>query len=162
MLQKTEKHQYFFEVKTDWLKANTGILSTTDVKDEIIVETPGAYIEGAGGNWSAEQLLLGALCSSMMSTYLALAKKKKLAVANFQCSAIGQVQITEGHLAFTMINLFPRVAVKAEKDLALANEILLKTTVQCPVANSLKSHLVQHGEVHVVPPTDHPHKNKRS
>ena len=33
MINKTEKHQYFFEVDLNWLKGREGIITANDVKD---------------------------------------------------------------------------------------------------------------------------------
>ena len=82
-----------------------------------------------------------------MTTYLAIADKRRLAICNFECNAIGQIQLVEGYLEFTTINLFPKIYVASESDITIANEILLKTYKHCIVANSIKPLLVHHGEV---------------
>ena len=82
-----------------------------------------------------------------MTTYLAIAEKKRLTVCNFTCNAIGQIQLVEGHLEFTTVDLFPKVYVENEADIPAANEVLLKTYKHCIIANSVKALLVHHGEV---------------
>ena len=82
-----------------------------------------------------------------MTTYLAIAEKRRLVINNFNCSAIGQIQLVEGHLEFTTINLFPKIYIENEADIPIANEVLLKTYKHCIVANSIKPLLVHHGEV---------------
>lgn len=68
-------------------------------------------------------------------------------VCDFSCNAIGQIQLVEGHLEFTTINIFPKIYVEKEADIPIANEVLLKTYKHCIVANSIKPLLVHHGEV---------------
>ena len=82
-----------------------------------------------------------------MTTYLAIAEKRRLVICNFECNAIGQIQLVEGHLEFTTINLFPKIYVASESDIMIANEVLLKAYKHCIVANSVKSLLVHHSEV---------------
>ena len=53
----------------------------------------------------------------------------------------------EGHLEFTTVNLFPQIFVEKEEDIAIGNEVLLKTYKHCIIANSVKAWLIHHGEV---------------
>lgn len=147
MLQKTEKHQYFFEVQLDHLEGRKGLLTAKDVSRSIEVATPPEFAGGIPDIWSPEHLFLSSLSSCLMTTYLAIAEKRRLTITDFTCSTIGQVELVEGHLEFTIVNLFPRIFVEKEEDLPLANEVLLKTYKHCIIANSVKAQLVHHGEV---------------
>jgi hypothetical protein len=68
-------------------------------------------------------------------------------LSHFECNAIGQVELVKGHLAFTIINLFPKIFVISEQHIPLANDVLMRSCKHCIVANSIKTHLVHHGEV---------------
>ena len=147
MLQKTEKHQYFFEVQLNHLEGRKGVLTAKDVSGSIEVATPPEFAGGIPDMWSPEHLFLSSLSSCLMTTYLAIAEKRRLTITDFTCSTIGQVQLVEGHLEFTTVNLFPKIFVEKEEDLPIANEVLLKTYKHCIIANSVKAQLVHHGEV---------------
>ena len=147
MILKTDKHQYYFEVQLKWQEGRKGMLSANDVKGTIEVATPPEFAGGVPDIWSPEHLFLSSLSSCLMTTYLAIADKRRLVICNFECNAIGQIQLVEGHLEFTTINLFPKIYVAGESDITIANEVLLKTYKHCIVANSVKSLLVHHGEV---------------
>jgi organic hydroperoxide reductase OsmC/OhrA len=147
MITKTAKHQYYFEVQLNWQEGRKGILTANDVKDIIKVATPPEFKGGVPDMWSPEHLFLSSLSSSFMTTCLAVAEKKGLTVSHFECSAIGQVTLVEGHLEFTTINLFPKIFVAKEQDIAIANEVLMKTYKHCIIVNSIKPHLIHHGEV---------------
>jgi organic hydroperoxide reductase OsmC/OhrA len=147
MFSKTEKHQYFFEVLLNWKEGRRGLLTANDVKDSILVATPPAFSGGVPDTWSPEHLFLSSLSSCFMTTYLAIAEKSRLNIAAFECSAIGQIRLQEGHLEFTTINLFPKITVAKEADIHAGNEVLIKAYKHCIVANSIKPHLVHHGEV---------------
>ncbi len=147
MISKTDKHQYYFEVQLNWQEGRKGILSANDVKGSIEVATPPEFAGGVPDMWSPEHLFLSSLSSCLMTTYLAIAEKRRLVISNFNCSAIGQIQLVEGHLEFTTINLFPKIYIENEADIPVANEVLLKTYKHCIVANSIKPLLVHHGEV---------------
>lgn len=147
MPSKTDKHQYFFEVSLNWLEGRIGVASVNEVKESIKVSTPSAFAGGIAGYWSPEQLFLSSLSTGLMTTFLAIAEKRKLPLVNFTCSAIGQVQLVGAHLEFTNINLFPKIFVQKESEIPIANEVLMKTYKYCIIANSIKAHLIHHGEV---------------
>ncbi len=157
MISKTEKHQYYFEVQLNRIVGRKGILSAPDVKQTIEVATPPEFSGGVPDCWSPEHLFLSSLSSCLMTTYFAIAEKKRLPVSDFTCNAIGHVHLVEGHLEFTVIDLFPKIYVEKETDIPVANEVLLKTYRHCIIANSIKAHLVHHGEVLVneYPVLDH-------
>jgi organic hydroperoxide reductase OsmC/OhrA len=147
MLKKTEKNQYLFEANIRRFEGTSGIVSSGSVEAHIMVATPPDFAGGVAGLWSPEQLFLSALTSCMMATYLAIAGKRNLGVAGFECNAIGLVQLVEGHLEFTSIELFPKIFVEKPEDITLANEVLQKAYKHCIIANSIKTKLVHHGEV---------------
>lgn len=155
MITKTDKHQYFFEVELNRTAGRKGILTAKDVDDSIEIATAPEFKGGIEGIWTPEHLLLGALCSGYQTAYLAIAEKKGLPVSHITCSAIGQINLYDNHLEFTTINLYPKIIIGSEKDLPVANEILLSAYMHCIVANSIKPLLINHGEVLVEKVTSH-------
>lgn len=147
MISKTEEHQYYFEVQLNHKEGRIGTLSAKDVKGTIEVATPPEFSGGVPDKWSPEHLFLSSLSGCLMTTFLAIADKKRLHVCDFECNCIGQVRLYEGHLEFATIDLFPKIYVETEADIPLANETLLKTYKHCIIANSIKPLLVHHGEV---------------
>lgn len=147
MITKTDKHQYFFEVDLKRTTGRKGMLSAKDVKGSIEIATAPEFKGGLTGIWTPEHLFLGALCSGYMTTYLAIAEKQNLAICEITCNAIGQINLYESHLEFTSINLYPKVYIEKEKDIATANKILLSAYMHCIIANSVKPLLINHGEI---------------
>ena len=147
MISKTEKHQYYFEVQLNWQEGRKCIVTANDVKDVIKVATPPEFSGGVPDMWSPEHLFLSSLSTSFMTTCLAIAEKQQLTIAHFECSAIGQINLVEGHLEFTNVNLFPKIFVAKKEDIAKGNSVLMKAYKHCIIANSIKPHLIHHGEV---------------
>jgi len=147
MISKTAGHQYYFEVKLNWQEGRKGILTANDVKDIIRVATPPEFAGGVPDMWSPEHLFLSALSSCFMTTYLAIAEKRRLTITHFESNAIGHVAMVDDHLEFVTIDLFPKIMVLRQEDVAAANDVLMKACKHCIVANSIKTHLVHHGEV---------------
>ena len=123
------------------------MLTAKDVKGSIEIATAPEFKGGIPDVWTPEHLFLGALCSGYMTTYLAIADKQNLKVLYSNCSAIGQINLYEDHLEFTVINLFPKVYIEKETDITRANKILLSAYMHCIIANSVKPQLINHGEV---------------
>jgi organic hydroperoxide reductase OsmC/OhrA len=147
MISKTDKHQYYFEVDLKRTTGRRGMLTAKDVIGSIEIATAPEFKGGIPDIWTPEHLFLGALSSGYMTTYLAIADKQNLKVKDITCSSIGQINLYEDHLEFTTINLYPKVYIEFEKDLARANKILLSAYMHCIIANSVKPLLINHGEV---------------
>lgn len=147
MITKTDKHQYFFEVELSRTEGRKGILTAKDIKGSIEIGTAPEFKGGVPDIWTPEHLFLGALNSGFMTTYLAIAEKRNLKVKHITCGSIGQINLYESHLEFTTINLYPKIYIESDDDIAPANEILLSAYMHCIVANSVKPLLINHGEV---------------
>lgn len=147
MSLKTDPHQYYFDVQVYWQGGHQGIIVANDVKDTVKVATPPEFKGGVPDMWSPEHLLLGALCSCLMTTCIAIAEKRQLTLTHFECSAIGHVELKEGRLVFSMIDVYPKLYVKTEAEIPLARLVLEKAGKYCIVANSLNCQIVHHGVV---------------
>lgn len=147
MINKTDKHQYFFEVDLKRTAGRKGKLTAKDVAVAIEIATAPVFKGGVPNTWTPEHLFLGAISGGYLTTYLAIAEKRNLVVKDISCNAIGQINLYENHLEFTTINLYPKVYIKSDDDLALANQILLSAYMHSITANSVKALLINHGEV---------------
>ncbi len=147
MKGKTGKH-FLFKATLNWISADTGILSVKGTEDKISVSTPMVF-DGEGKTWSPEQLLLGAVCSSFMTTYLSYAARLGFGITHFECNAIGQVEVVEGSYRFTQIDVYPQIFIQQESLREMANAVLQKTHVQCLVANSLSAEILYHSHIKI-------------
>ena len=145
-IQDKKDKQFFFEMKLNWLTSDRGILTSATVKDSIRVATPPEF-GGEKGQWSPEDLFLGAISSCFMTTYLSFVKKMGFSIAHFECNAIGQVALVEGRYEFTTINVYPKVYIADDEVREKAITALQKTQKYCLISNSVKSQIVYHGEV---------------
>ncbi|MFZ1304232.1 MAG: hypothetical protein WAT20_04390 [Ferruginibacter sp.] len=147
MINKTDKNQYFFEVNLKRTVGRKGKLTAKDISTAIEIATAPVFRGGVPDTWTPEHLFLGALSGGYLTTYLAIAEKRNLVVNNISCGTIGQINLYDNHLEFTTINLYPKVYIESDADIALANEILLSAYMHSITANSVKALLINHGEV---------------
>jgi organic hydroperoxide reductase OsmC/OhrA len=145
MSGKTSK-QYFFEVQLNWLIDTRGLLSAKDAEGTIHVATPPEF-GGAGKPWTPEHLFLSSISSGFMCTYLAFAKKMGFEISHLRCETIGQVEIIDGKLKFTTINLYPKIFIAGEELRDKANLASEKTLKHCLVANSINTTTFYHTEI---------------
>jgi organic hydroperoxide reductase OsmC/OhrA len=143
--RKTDK-QFFFEVNLNYLAGTRGILSAKDAEGTLHVATPPEF-GGQGKPWTPEHFFLSSISGCFMTTYLVFAKKFQFAISNFECNAIGQVEIAEGKYKFTNINLFPKIYIADESLREKANLAVEKTHKYCLITNSLNAAVFYHTEV---------------
>ncbi len=140
---------YNFKVHLNWESERKGLLHAEHINERISVATPPPFEGGITDTWSPEHLFLGSLSSCFMTTFLAIAKKKRLNILDFDCMATGHITKNDGHLAFTTINLYPKVQVENEKEILPTNDVLMKSYEHCIVANTIKIPITHHGKVTV-------------
>jgi len=138
--------KFEFAVQLNWLPEDTGVLSTTKAKEVIKVTTPEVF-GGKGMEWSPEELLLSAVSSCFMSTYLSFAKKFRFLITRFTCNAEGVVEPVDGVLGFTHIVIHPRIYIPRYDFMNKARLALEKTEKYCIVSNSLSAKVECRGDV---------------
>lgn len=149
MISKTDTQQYFFEVELSCTENGKGILKANDIVGSIEIATAPEFKGGIPGIWTPEHLFLGSLCSDYLTTCLAVAEKQNFKIHQVTCNAIGQINQYRDHLEFTTINLYPKIEIESDEAVEQANDILLSAYQHCVIANSVKSLLINHGEVTV-------------
>ena len=138
---------FLFESKIKWIENTKGLITSLAVADSIKVATPKVF-KGIGGDmWSPEHLLISAVSSCFMTTYLFYAKKKGLAISHFECEAIGQVELENNKLKFTVINIYPKVEVEKQEWADLAKEVIELTKQNCLVAKALNVIIYYHPSI---------------
>lgn len=144
--QEVKRKTAVFEVQLNWLSDDKGVLSAIDVKGVLPVATPIVF-GGKGNDWSPEHLLLGALSSCFMSTYLSFAKKFRFQIVRMECNATGSIEPVDGRLRFTMINIFPKVYIANYDYMSKAKLALEKAEEYCLVSNSISAKIECTGDV---------------
>jgi peroxiredoxin-like protein len=129
-------HTYNLSVK--WREGRTGLFSSPEVPD-LPVATPPQFPKGVPDIWSPEHLLVGALSSCLMTTFLAIAENSNLQFASFDCDAEGKLEKVDGKFMMSEVTLKPRVVIKQEKDRERAVRIVEKAENACLISNSVKS-----------------------
>ena len=65
---------HFYDVNVEWNEARKGTMSSSVLTDKIEVATPPQFPNGMNNIWSPEHLLVAAVNSCLMTTFLAIAE----------------------------------------------------------------------------------------
>ena len=92
---------------------------------------------GDGTLYNPEELLVVALSTCHLLSYLALAARARLPVVAYEDAARGVMQSVDGVVRFTDVLLSPRVTIAAGADSAKALELHHAAHAECYIANSV-------------------------
>ena len=141
---------HHYEVQLHWESERKGLMNSPMLHSTIEVATPPEFPKGMAGIWSPEHLLVGAVNSCLMTTFLAIAENSKLEFINFECKADGKLEKVDGKLMISEIILWPVVSISNEVEREKALRVLQKSEAACLIANSVKSKIVFQPKVEVV------------
>lgn len=128
---------YTFHVDIDWSAARSGRL-TSDGLPALDVSAPPEF-HGEPGQWTPEHLLVAAVSSCLMTTYMAIAGMNHLHVDFYHARAFGRLERIPGEgYRFTEIVLTPEIGVERE-DVEKALKVMAKAEKNCFISNSLRA-----------------------
>ena len=141
---------HHYEVKVDWQSDRKGLMSSPVLNEELAVATPPEFPKGMPGIWSPEHLLVAAVNSCLMTTFLAIAENFKFDFIDFESNASGKLEKVDGKFMISEITLSPVLTITADADQEKAMRILQKSEAACLISNSIKSEIVFQPELRIV------------
>ena len=133
-------HNYNVNVK--WDSERKGIMRSPVLNSAIEVATPPEFPKGMPGIWSPEHLLVAAVNSCLMTTFLAIAENSKLDFEHFESNADGKLEKIDNKYMMSEVILSPLLTIQNEADRDRALRILEKSEAACLISNSLKSKII--------------------
>ncbi|CAN5419652.1 hypothetical protein BH10BAC3_BH10BAC3_28220 [soil metagenome] len=133
---------HHYNVKVNYEKDRKGLMSSPVLDTAIEVATPPEFAKGMQGIWSPEHLLVAAVNSCLMTTFLAIAENSKFSFVKFESNADGKLEIVDGKYMMTEIVLSPDLVIHSETDRERAMKILQKSEAACLISNSIKSKII--------------------
>jgi peroxiredoxin-like protein len=143
-----EVHEY--EVNLKWDQDRKGTLSSPVLTELIEVATPPEFPGGMPNIWSPEHLLVAAVSSCMMTTFLAVAENFKLSYQHFSCRAVGKLEKVDGKYMVSEIVLYPVVSINFEEDREKTERVLMKSEAACLISNSVKSKVMMNPSINLL------------
>jgi peroxiredoxin-like protein len=133
------ENNHHYTVKLNWESERKGFISSPVLDSNIEVATPPEFPKGIPGIWSPEHLLVAAVNSCLMTTFLAIAENSKLEFTDFKCNADGKLEKVDGKYMISTIVLMPELTIPLTTDKEKALRILQKSEAACLISNSIKS-----------------------
>ena len=134
--------EHFYDVTVQWVSDRKGRMTSTVLDEQIEVATPPEFPKGMAGVWSPEHLLVAAVNSCLMTTFLAIAENSKLTFSTFTSKAVGKLEIVEGKYMISEITLIPTLEILSEDQRERAFKVLQKSEAACLISNSVKSRII--------------------
>ena len=138
---------HHYEVKLNWQSDRKGLMSSPVLHSDIEVATPPEFPKGMPGIWSPEHLLVAAVNSCLMTTFLAIAENSKFDFINFESKADGKLEKVDGKFMISEIVLSPVLTISQNTDQERALRILQKSEAACLISNSVKSSILFQPEI---------------
>lgn len=127
---------YFYETHLYWKGRRRGLIEVAELPP-VTTSSPPEF-EGEPGYWTPEHLLVAALESCLMTTFLAIAEKSRLDVVSYRSCALAKLENVGGRgLEFTRILIRPVVKLHHELDREKARRVLDKAEKNCFVSKAL-------------------------
>jgi len=133
---------HHYEVKVNWESDRKGLLSSPVLHSNIEVATPPEFPKGMPGIWSPEHLLVAAVNSCLMTTFLAIAENFRFDYIGFESNADGKLEKVDGKYMLSEVELSPVLTITPDADKEKAIRILEKSEAACLVSNSVKSRII--------------------
>lgn len=126
-----------FRYKADvaWTSARRGVMKSLG-KHDVEVGSPPEF-KGETGVWCPEELLVGALNTCIMLTFLAFTARQEIEPVSYESSAEGTLENVDGQYRVTQVTVQPSIVLKSDADLAVAQEIMKSVKANCFISNSL-------------------------
>ena len=105
---------HHYKVNINWEKDRKGLMSSPVLQSTIEVATPPEFPKGIEGIWSPEHLLVAAVNSCLMTTFLAIAENSKLNFVNFESHADGKLEKVDGKYMISEMVLAPVLTIHNE------------------------------------------------
>ncbi|MBK8785049.1 MAG: OsmC family protein [Chitinophagaceae bacterium] len=140
---------YHYEVKVNWEADRKGSMSSPVLNTKIEVATPPEFPKGMPGIWSPEHLLVAAVNSCLMTTFLAIAENFKFDFIDFESKADGTLEKVDGKFMMNEVILSPVLTIAPDADKEKALRILEKSEAACLISNSVKAKIVFKPEIKI-------------
>lgn len=126
---------FHYEGTVRWNGEKRGVLAC-EGKPDVEVASPPEF-RGHAGFWTPEDLLVSAVNSCTMMTFLSALAREKIELVSYEADAKGTLETADGVFRFTRIALRPRIVLAREQDRERAYAAFKKAESSCLVTSSL-------------------------
>ncbi len=134
---KPRPKQYFYKSTINWQGARKGLVTSLGKPDFLVAPPP--EFKGYVGFWTPEDLLVAAVNSCLMMTFLFYMEREGLKLLSYLCEAEGILEMVDRKLMVTQVKLIPRISVDSSCDLEKIETLFKLAEENCFISNSIKA-----------------------
>lgn len=138
-------HRY--EVDLKWESGRKGQISSPVLHSTMEVATPPEFPRGIPGLWSPEHLLVAAVNSCLMTSFLAVAENSGFPFVAFESKATGKLEKVDGKYMISEISVAPVLTIIDPDDQDRARKLLEKAEALCLISHSVRSKILYRPEI---------------
>lgn len=135
MIEKPAHRSFYFRNSVSWNGARRGTMINTGHQPVEIGSPP--EFKGTPDVWCPEELLIGAMNTCLMLTFLTFAKRRKIEISAYESGAEGSVEGSDRKYRITRIKVHPVVSLSHKDDIRPAQEVFRETKEACIISNSV-------------------------
>lgn len=143
-----KRKSFSYGNELQWLENRACRLESVG-KDSLRVTSPPEF-QGEEGEWTPEDMFVGAINACTMATFLAYATKRHLDVLSYKSKADGVLEFSDGHYRFTEVKVEPVILVDSVEAASLAEQLIHEAHDNCFLSNSVKTKVLLEPEIKVL------------
>lgn len=129
-----------YQTELEWVGGRASMVRS-DGKPSFRVASPPEF-NGEAGVWTPEDLLVAAVETCTMTTFVSFAERRNLAIVSYVSCAEGLMENVEGSFQFTKIILKPTIVISDPADLDSVRQTLDDSHKKCFIANSIRAEIL--------------------
>jgi organic hydroperoxide reductase OsmC/OhrA len=125
-----------YRTTTEWLGRKEVRFASSPHKQPFVVTSPPEF-RGKDGEWTPEELFVGAIETCLMLTFASLIEKHHLPVESYSSEAIGLLESAEDVYRFTRVTIKPTIVINDQTAAPKVLELISAALGDCLIANSI-------------------------
>ena len=131
--------RYLYRSEIKWEGSRKGSLASLG-KPTIQVAPPPEF-KGFVGIWTPEDLLVAAVNSCLMLTFLYHINQGEIELVSYESEAEGILEMVEGKLIVSEVKILPRLSVRSPVDEEKIKTLFRLSKENCFISNSIKARI---------------------
>ena len=132
--------EHYFHLKADWPgnRNDVGTIQTQNLQTKISIPEE---MDGPGVGTNPDEMLLGAATTCYIITLAAMLERSKIEKKSLVVESSAIVDVTNGIFTYKKIIHRPTLVIVNEKDIKMANRLLLKAENTCMISKALRGNV---------------------
>jgi organic hydroperoxide reductase OsmC/OhrA len=138
---------HIFSSSAKWTGNRTWTFNACDAPE--MIGGPPPIFGGECGRWTPEDLLIAAVNTCHVSTFISMSLRKCFEFISLESTIEGSLEHNGAGYVFSKMVIRPKVVVKTEADIEMARDLLERAHKSCFMGNSVTASLTMEPEITV-------------